>query len=98
MRAGEAARAPPARFSGSGVPEKRAGGALFELRPLRLGDRPGWPAGSPVTLAGDGALRFLSSAPPETHGLVAAGEHGYPRPTWLSWSSLPLQRFVVPTR
>jgi len=38
-------------------------------------------------------LRFLSSAPPETHGLAAVDEHGYPRPTWLSWSSRPLQRF-----
>jgi len=38
-------------------------------------------------------LRFLSSAPPETHGLVAVDEHGYPRPIWLSWSSRPLQSF-----
>jgi len=64
-------------------------------RPIRAAtwiDRPGWPPESPVTLAGDGALRFFSFAPPETHGRVTAVEHGHPRPAWLSWSWRPLQR------
>jgi hypothetical protein len=38
----------------------------------------------PVTLAGDGALRFFSLAPPETHGLSAVGGRSHLRPTWLS--------------
>jgi hypothetical protein len=64
-------------------------------RPIRAAtwiDRPGWPPESPVTLAGDGALRFFSFAPPETDGRAAVVEHGYPRPAWLSWSWRPLQR------
>jgi len=60
----------------------------------RKGDgRLGRPPRSPVTLAGDGASRFFSFAPPETHGRSTAVEHGYPHPAWLSWSLRPLQRF-----